>query len=568
MRLCLPITQAVNDTAQGLPDLVPARMLNEFVYCPRLFFLEWVDGLWEENADTAQGELAHVRSDRGGGRFPKPDETEEDAWSGEARSILLDAPQLGMIARMDLVEGADGEVVPVDHKKGRPRRDGSPWEPEEIQLAAQVLILRENGYRCDRGYLSYRETRQRIEVKVDDDLEGRVREHLARLRETAAAKHPPPPLVDSPKCPRCSLVSICLPDETNAIRLARMRRPRRLIASRPDAVPMYVQEPGASVRLKGGRIEVRLDGELVGSARFVDVLEVALFGGASISEPALRALAVAGIPVTHFSFGGRFEALTVGVESSNVYLRIAQYRHADDAEASLELARLFVNAKIRNCRVLLRRNAEGKADEALRDLERLARRSLVVPSADALLGIEGAAARTYYRALPLTFGEHARSQGFDLDFVRRNRRPPRDRVNAVLSFLYALLTREAVLAARRVGFDPLLGFYHRPRFGRPALALDLMEEFRPLIADSVLLTLVNGRRLTSGDFLERGKAVTLTSPGRRAVIRAYERRLQAEIEHPVFRYKVSYRRALELQARLLAAYLLEDVPSYRPFVTR
>ena len=138
----------------------------------------------------------------------------------------------------------------------------------------------------------------------------------------------------------------------------------------------------------------------------------------------------------------------------------------------------------------------------------------------------------------------------------------------MLSFLYALLTKECALAARRVGFDPLLGFYHRPRFGRPALALDLMEELRPLIADSVLLTLVNGGRLTIGDFAERGGAVTLTASGRRAVIASFEQRLTTALVHPTFGYRVTYRRAIELQARILAATLLGDVPAYRPLVTR
>jgi len=181
--------------------------------------------------------------------------------------------------------------------------------------------------------------------------------------------------------------------------------------------------------------------------------------------------------------------------------------------------------------------------------------------------VEGAAAREYYRALPRLFRRGARAS-FPVDFERRSRRPPRDRVNSVLSFLYALLTKECTLAARRVGFDPLLGFYHRPRFGRPALALDLMEEFRPLVADSTLLTLVNRSQLTTGDFAERAGTVTLTPSGRRAVIAAFEQRLTTEIVHPVFRYRVSYRRALELQARLLAGALVHDVPEYRPFVTR
>ncbi len=558
----------VSESASPVPELVPARMLNEFVYCPRLFYLEWVEGLWDENADTAAGGLAHERSDRGGGRIPDPTETEEGEWSGEARSVMLDAPRLGVIAKMDLVEGADGSVSPVDHKKGRPRPDGAPWEPELVQSAAQVLVLRENGYRCQRGYISYRETRTRLAVEVDRELEQRVRDLLRDLRQTAARSEPPAPLVDSPKCPRCSLVAICLPDETNVLRMARERRPRRLIAARPDAAPLYVQEPGASVRLSGGRVEVHVDGEVVASLRTIDLLEVALFGGASISGPALRELAAAGIPVTHFSFGGRFQALTVGVEPNNVELRIAQFRHADDREAAFDLACRFVQAKIRNGRVLLRRNGGRRLAETVAQLQRLARMAARAKDADTLLGIEGTAAVEYYRALGTLFRRQAGGPEAAFDFQRRSRRPPRDRANAVLSFLYSLLTKECALAARRVGFDPLLGFYHRPRFGRPALALDLMEEFRPLIADSTLLTLVNGGRLGPADFVERAGAVWLTSSGRRAVLSAFEQRMATSVIHPTFRYRVTYRRAIELQARLLAAALLGDVPEYRPLVTR
>jgi CRISPR-associated protein Cas1 len=545
-------------------------MLNEFVYCPRLFYLEWVEGLWADNADTAAGSLAHVRSDRGGGRMPEADDATEEEWSGSARSVMLDAPELGMIAKIDLVEAADGTLCPVDHKKGRPRSDGQAWKPERLQLAAQVLILRQNGYRCDRGFLSFRETRTRVAVEVDAELEEELRRKLRELREVAARDEPPPPLVASPKCPRCSLVGICLPDETNALRLARERRAktRRLIASRPDAAPVYIQDPAARVRISGGRLEVGVDGETTVSLRLVDVSEVALVGGATMTGPALRELAAAGIPVTHFSFGGRFQAITTGFEPSNIELRVAQFRTADDQQAALALARRFVAAKIRNGRVLLRRNGGERSAEAVADLARLARRAERAPTADGLLGLEGAAARAYYRAYADLFGPRAERAGLRFSFQRRTRRPPRDRPNAVLSFLYGLLVKECTIAVRRVGFDPLLGFYHRPRFGRPALALDLMEEFRPLLADSTLLTLANGGQLTTGDFTERGGAVSLTASGRRAVLGAFERRMITELMHPTFGYRVTYRRALELQARLLAGTLMCDVPEYRPLVTR
>jgi CRISPR-associated protein Cas1 len=540
-------------------------MLNEFAYCPRLFYLEWVEGLWEENADTAEGELAHARSDRGGGRMP-PAEDGDEEWAGKARAVTLDAPELGVIAKIDLVEGDGGSVSPIDFKKGRPRPDGRPWEPELLQMAAQILVLRENGYRCERGYIGFRETRTRVAVEVDEALEQDVRSRLRELRATAARAEAPAPLVASPKCPRCSLVGVCLPDELNALRAAHeARKPRRLIAMRPDTAPLYVQEPGAVVRLSSGRIEVSKREETLASVRRIDVSEVALLGPASISGPALRELAASGIPVTHFSFGGRFQAITVGLEPNNVELRIAQFRTADDREACLRLARRFVAGKIRNQRVLLRRNGGEEVADAVRELQRLARRAEEAPDLESLLGTEGAAAREYFRSLA-----HLISPGSaeEFRFDRRSRRPPRDRPNAILSFLYALLVKECALACRRVGFDPLLGFFHRPRFARPALALDLMEECRPLLADSVLLTLVNGRRLTRGDFFARAGTVTLTASGRRAAIAAFEHRMTTEIVHPTFRYRVVYRRALELQARLLAAALLGEAPEYRPLVTR
>lgn len=559
-------------------------MLNEFVYCPRLFYLEWVDGSWDENADTAQGTLAHRRSDISGGQLPGPEDAShaDNPWEGAARSITLDAPELGMVAKIDLVEGKDGEVFPVDHKKGKPRADGTPWEPELIQVVAQVLVLRENGYPCDRGFVSFRETRTRSEVAVTPELEAQVRHHLTDMRRVARQTLAPDPLVDSPKCPRCSLVTVCLPDETNTLRReltagdqdldraakgsTSKHRVRRLIASRSNAAPLYVMEQGARVGISGGRIEVRKDGDRVASVREIDVSEVALLGGVSISQAALRRLASAGVPITHFTYGGWFQAITVGLDPGNVQLRIEQFRGADDEITSLGLARAFVAAKIRNGRVLVRRNGGEQAASSIRELQRLARLADKARSFETLLGIEGAAAREYFRAFAELIATSPYGEWFS--FERRSRRPPRDATNALLSFLYAVLAKECALAARRVGFDPLLGFFHRPRFGRPALALDLMEEFRPLIAESVVLTLINGSRLTDRDFYGRAGTVSLSAPGRRTVLGALEQRLMTEVVHPTFGYRVTYRRCLELQARLLAATLVGDIPNYRPFITR
>jgi CRISPR-associated protein Cas1 len=157
---------------------------------------------------------------------------------------------------------------------------------------------------------------------------------------------------------------------------------------------------------------------------------------------------------------------------------------------------------------------------------------------------------------------------FSFSFANRNRRPPTDPVNAMLSLAYSMLTKDCTLAALAVGFDPYIGFYHQPRFGRPALGLDLMEEFRPLVAESTVLSCINNRVVTEKDFVRAGEAVNLTAPGRKRFFQMYEQRMSSLITHPLFDYKVSYRRALELQARLLAKALTGEIAEYVPLLTR
>lgn len=188
----------------------------------------------------------------------------------------------------------------------------------------------------------------------------------------------------------------------------------------------------------------------------------------------------------------------------------------------------------------------------------------LAPSLDSLIGIEGAAAQLYFA----NFSGMLKSGAIDFDFKERNRRPPTDPVNALLSLLYSLLAKDLTITAMAVGFDPYLGFLHRPRYGRPALALDLMEEFRPIICDSVVIAVLNTGEIQMADFIRRGPAVALTEDGRRKFIKAYERRLDTLVSHPIFGYTISYRRILEVQTRLLARHLGGELPNYPPFCTR
>lgn len=227
----------------------------------------------------------------------------------------------------------------------------------------------------------------------------------------------------------------------------------------------------------------------------------------------------------------------------------------------------MIAGKIRNARVFLRRNSPDSAARVVAQLAALAAQADEATDAASLLGIEGTAARLYFTAFPSMLRDAGALPGPAFSGLR-NRRPPADAVNCLLSFCYALLAKEMLAACLVVGFDPYVGLFHRPRFGRPALALDLAEEFRPLLADSCVLTLINNREISAPDFVVRAGAVTLTADGRRTVIRAWERRMTTSVRHPVFGYSVSYRRAVELQARILAAYLTGELAAYEPLVTR
>jgi CRISPR-associated protein Cas1 len=556
-----PVPPEAADEFDGTQPLLPARMLNEFVYCPRLFFLEHVQAEFAHSEDTLAGRLVHRRVDVEQGGLPPAaelDPTDRIAASG----VLLSSERLGLIARIDLLEGEGGEVRPVDYKKGAPGRDG-PWEPDRVQLCAQGLILEDNGYRCSSGVIYYAATRQRFVVGFDPAFRERVLQVAREARHVAARTLPPPPLVDSPKCPRCSLVGICLPDEVNLLRGVPLEDVRRLVPARDDAGPLYVLEQGAAVGKRGERLTVRKPDGSEESVRLLDASHLCLYGNVQVSAQAIRGLAEREVPIFHLTYGGWLTAVTTGLPHRNVELRAQQYRVADDSGAALAFARAFVAGKIRNQRTMLRRNARDDVAPALRELARLARRIQEVPGAQELLGVEGNAARAYFAH----FGGLLRNP-LEFDFRARVRRPPVDPVNALLSFLYSLLVKECVGALLAVGLDPYRGLYHRLRYGRPSLALDLAEEFRPLVADSTVLTLVNNGMVGASDFVRRGEACALKTNARRTVIRAFEERLDTLIRHPIFGYAVSYRRILLVQARLLARALAGELPGYRPFTTR
>lgn len=543
---------------------LPARMVNEVVYCPRLFYLEWVDREFDDNHFTVDGRFVHRAVDEGQPTAPVADA--EVPW--KARSVELVSATLGVSGKIDLVEGADGEVMPVETKRGKaPDVPEGAYEPELVQLCLYGLLLREAGFVVNRGAFWFADSRQRVEVTFDDELVARTVAAVALARTTAASSTAPPPLVASPKCIGCSLAGLCLPDETNLLAgVSTGSEPRALFPARDDAQPLYVQELGARVGVSGHCLQVKdKESRKLLDAPLVDISHVVAMGNVQISTQAIRELSSRGIPVAWLSTGGWLSGLLDGMGHGQVALRRAQYERAFDGTRALELARRFVAAKIANARTFLRRNLDALEPGVLLELAQIGERAAAAPSLEVLLGLEGNAARLYFER----FGGMLNGDELGtFDFSTRNRRPPKDAVNALLSFCYSMLTKDLAVAARLVGFDPYVGFLHQPRAGRFSLALDLIEEFRPIVADSVVVNVINTRVVGKSDFISRGVGVTLNAEGRKKVLRAWERRLAEKITHPVFGYRVSYRRVFEMQCRLLARHLRGELAEYPPFTTR
>lgn len=547
-----------------MTDPVPARMLNELSYCPRLFALEWLNKEWADSADTVEGRTVHRRVDKESGDVPAPEAIDPER-PKVARSVLLGDEVLGIVARLDLLEMDGDEVVPVDYKRGAPPDipEGA-WEPERVQVCAQGLLLRAHGYPCTRGMLYFAATRKRVEVPLTDALIARTLELRDLARHLAESGDMPPPLVDSPKCNGCSLVGICLPDEQNLLS-GRSKEVRPLLPPRDDGQPLYVMRQGGFIGKDYQEIVVKDRNVEVGRTRIADTSRVVVFGNASMSTPLLRELADADIPVSLHTYGGWYVGTFTPVHGRNVVTRIAQHRAAGDPARALALAKSFVRSKIQNQRVLLRRNGEEVPDEALLRMKELAADVDGCADTGQLLGIEGGAARIYFQHFERMIKGPLRSV---FTFDGRNRRPPRDPVNTLLSFAYACLTRELTTITGGIGLDPYVGFMHQPRYGRAALALDLMEEFRPVIADSAVINAINNEVLQAEDFEVRAAGVTLKDGGRRRFIEVYERRMDELATHATFGTRLSYRRILEVQARLLGKVLLGELPKFPEYRIR
>lgn len=578
---------------------MPVRRLHNYLYCPRLFYLQWVENIFEENADTATGSALHRQADQPS-RFDdaKSSALREGLPEGaKLRSLRLESATLGLIGVMDIVEGGPDGACVVDYKKGSARRLDDDTrvakEPDAAQMAAYALLLREHGTPVEAAAIYYAEDKRRVPVALTEELFAKTKAALAEARTVAAAGKMPPPLVDDQRCNYCSAYPICLPRESHWWAQARERAvaedtqlrlgfphgdlPAEFTGEPPadhDPLPpprpprddgelLVVQKVGSQVGQRGGEFIVSIKKEVVRKLPLHQVRAIYLYGAIQMTAQAAESCLEHGIDVAYFAASGRFLGLLRGLPASGVDARLGQARMFAEPFFRLKQSRECIRAKIHNQRTMLMRNGEVP-ERVLRQLAAAREATDNVGDLGELLGCEGAAANLYFEQ----FASMLKGAEWRFDFQGRNRRPPRDPVNALLSLGYSILAKELAGVCHAVGLDPFLGFMHQPRYGRPALALDLMEEFRPLIADSVAISLINRGEINPEDFISSASGTFLNEQGRRRFWEAWFRRMDTEVSHPQFGYKMSYRRMLEVQARQLWRVVRGDAPVYHGFTTR
>jgi CRISPR-associated protein Cas1 len=588
-------------------DLIPLRALNQVTYCSRLYYLEYVESIMPINEHVEDGLFLHRRVD-------DPDlqhRTRREGAALHTRSVQVSSERLGLTGKLDLVEEKNGRIYPVEYKRGcgPSGSNGQPlfWDNDAVQVCAQAMLLEEElDVKIPQGILYYMGSKARVEVPLDDHLRQQTLQAIQTVRELSKRDAPPEPLPAElrHRCFGCSLAPICQPEETlycinhspgtgGALGAGLPTAPddapgiTRVLPQTGEKAVLYLQEPGSHVGKRSEHLIVRKDGAELQRIPIAALHQVVLFGNVQISTQALETLTANDVPLVFLSSHGRFIAAVEPAPTKNVQLRLNQYRLFADPARALALARAVVRAKISNQRTLLMRSLRSKSladdptssgseppqdpirgsdEPAARDMADLLNRLDRIHDPAVLLGTEGQAAALYFSQFNRML--KCPIPGGTFDFKSRNRRPPRDPVNCLLSFAYALLVKDCFSALCTVGFDPYHGFYHTGRHGKPSLALDLMEEFRAVIADSVVLTLVNNGSLSPKDFISWRGACQLTEEGRTRFFHAYEQRKATVVTHPVFGYKMAYGRMLEVQARMLAAHIRGDIPEYTGFTVR
>ncbi len=530
------VTEAFSDTLR-------VCALHAFAYCPRLFYLEEVEELYTQDAAVFAGRQLHE----------KIEQQEDEEWL----DLYLEDEILGLRGRVDALRTRDGQTIPYEHKRGRCyREDRKPqaWESDKLQILAYCCLLEAAlGITVSEGRIRYHADNVLVRVPLDEQGRQWVKDSIQQAKELRKSAYRPPVTNNEHLCTRCSLSSVCLPEEA---RLAHNKEwhPLRLFPQDDEREVLHILEPGTRVGRTGEQLKISRRDRADEKVSVGQVSQVVLHSFAQISTQAVHFLAYKDVGIHFVSGGGRYIG-SVDTRSGSIQRRIRQYQALSQSDFCLELARKLVNCRGEGQRkFLMRGKQKSKSDKAeleyaIAQMKAVLKQVPQVQSLESLLGIEGNLAALYFGALPHLLAPDTSDL---LKFSGRNRRPPKDRFNALLSFGYSLLIKDVMNAILTVGLEPALGFYHQPRTQAPPLALDLIEIFRVPLVDLIVVTSINRNQWdVDADFEVRGQQVWLSDRGRRKFISIYEQRKSESWKHPVTGYSLTYRRLLELEVRLL-----------------
>jgi CRISP-associated protein Cas1 len=533
-----------SETPADQQETIRVSALHALAYCPRLFYLEEVEQLYTQDAAVFAGRRLHG---------------ELEAQDGEEREeLFLESSELGLRGRVDALRTRDGQTIPYEHKRGRSRRDEQKqpqaWESDRLQILAYAYLIEAAlGITVPEGRIRYHADNVLVRVPFDEVGRAHVRMTIEQARWLRVSPQRPPITENERLCAACSLAPVCLPEEA---RLAHDRtwQPIRLFPEDDDRQILHVLEPGTRVGRTGEQLKITRKAQPDEKIPARQIAQVVLHSFSQISTQALYFCAEQSIGVHWVSGGGRYLG-SFDSRQGSIQRRIRQYAALSDPEQCLRLAKQLVICRGQGQRKFLMRGQRGMAEvpekltQAIAQMKAVLKQVPTITSLESLLGTEGNLAALYFGALPHLISNSAPPE---LQFDHRNRRPPKDRFNALLGFGYALLLKDVMNAILAVGLEPALGFYHQPRTQAPPLALDLLEIFRVPLVDLPLVGSVNrGQWDVRADFEVRGPQVWLSDAGRRKFVMLYERRKEETWKHPVTGYSLTYRRLLELEVRLL-----------------
>jgi CRISPR-associated protein Cas1 len=525
-------------------DTIRVSALHALAYCPRLFYLEEVEELYTQDAAVFAGRRLHAELEK----------QEDEEWE----ELFLESEELGLRGRVDALRTRDRQVIPYEHKRGRCHRgeknQPQAWESDRIQILAYAYLLESAlGIPISEGRIRYHVDNVLVHVPLTDEGRAAVRDAIQQARDLRTSTHRPPVTDNERMCARCSLAPVCLPEEA---RLAHNRewQPMRLFPKDDERQVIHVLEPGTAVGRTGEQLKLTRRGQSAETVPVQQVGQLVLHSFSQISTQALHFCVSRGIGVHFVSGGGRYIG-SFDTRQGSIQRRLHQYEALSNPDFCLNLAQKLVICRGQGQRKFLMRGQRGmkvvsaKLNQAIAQMKAVLKQVPKAQSEDSLLGYEGNLAALYFAALPCLIVEGVPPE---LRFDHRNRRPPKDRFNALLSFGYALLLKDVMNAILTVGLEPALGFYHQPRSQASPLALDLMEIFRvPLVDMPVMASINKGQWDIKADFEVRGVQVWLSDSGRRKLVSLYERRKEESWKHPVTGYSLTYRRLLELEVRLL-----------------